>query len=662
MSLVAQWIRTQASGSSTLTDDVGGYDMTMSNFGGSEWDAASRRVGNAALDFNDTSSQYTEVGGVPGTNYDNDFSATVWFKTTNPKNATETWIIGRGPWITGHWGIKYGGSALYLQLEGGGTYPFGSGLDDGKWHNVVFVWNGGGRKRAWLDGVSMVDTTGGGSFSGFTNSQNILLGVRADQKGSTNFYFDGLIQDARYYDHALSDPEVAAIWTEGPIARTLKATGGDFSTPTEALSGAAIFSNSPVDFNIAVETSGVFGSETDELVLPSAQWQSQVNFYPDSSGTATLNGRWYDGLGNEAVVTMTRLKLGIQCANSNEYLFKWSSGSSHFVVDNCFVAIKAQNTDVKLCAGEIGNSFRNSDIIISHDGGEIASFNLGENTEMDNCFVATHSSSLVTFTPYRNVNSNNAFWNYGTGGMSVVTSGGGGGTFVNSVSSAPNLNEAALATPNDSPATILAKDLSFTASSPLADAANGSDSAVTDIISVARPQGGGYDIGCYETTNTNSPPTINIGIVAQTSTNIVGVAYQGIDAEENTCSLQASGAIPGYEFSTGPAYDTWETMTVTGDVSGVVYPASGVNLTLNWDVGRDIGTYRDGTARVRLTAFDGTEYGTSQTSTAFAYDTNPVVPDPGLKSAIGYRVPKEEILPPVSTFTSAFKNRKKTID
>jgi hypothetical protein len=100
---------------------------------------------------------------------------------------------------------------LYMAFGGGGVTVHDV-YNDGLWHHVAITTEAGGAftgVKVYLDGA--LAATGGGGNIFNTPSHNDLR-VGRDGAGS---YFEGLLDDVRIYDHALSASEVSALYMAG---------------------------------------------------------------------------------------------------------------------------------------------------------------------------------------------------------------------------------------------------------------------------------------------------------------------------------------------------------------------------------------------------------------------------------------------------------------
>ena len=131
------------------------------------------------------------------------FSISIWFKTTG---VNEYYLFD-----------NYNGSAdISLRIDGGkievymsatGTInaaQFGSGYNNGIWHNVILTWNGSNTITVYVDGISIGTNTT--SITGsFESNAAFQIGSRPAGGGSV---FSGNISQIQVYNRALTSTEI----------------------------------------------------------------------------------------------------------------------------------------------------------------------------------------------------------------------------------------------------------------------------------------------------------------------------------------------------------------------------------------------------------------------------------------------------------------------
>ncbi|MFP4058548.1 MAG: LamG-like jellyroll fold domain-containing protein [Candidatus Brocadiia bacterium] len=217
--LVAHWQLDENDGY-VAADTVGGHDgtLTPSDPGGPNWAAG---VLGQALDFDGGGDRVeTSWEGIAGGAAR---SVAFWVKTTD---TGPTGLVGWGNHTGGgaKWHVRVndqdGGDPLVgaVRTEVQGGYNIGDVvIADGQWHHVASVLPDDGTPNVedvvhYVDGVRVgasdinphsvnTDTTGG-------QARPVSLGARYQ---GTWDVVDGVMDDVRVYDHALSDSEVAAL-------------------------------------------------------------------------------------------------------------------------------------------------------------------------------------------------------------------------------------------------------------------------------------------------------------------------------------------------------------------------------------------------------------------------------------------------------------------
>jgi len=195
------------------------YDSASSNDGvvyGPQWVDG---VLDGALDF-DGVDDCVEVSDNPNLRFDggSPYSLAVWVKAERAVPDFSS-ILVKGPAYDENYGlyIVEATGAVRLQYSYGGTYTANETLVDSassvlnsSWHHVVGTFDGS-QLRLYINGVLEVT---GNSAAGIpdTSTTSLTVGVRA---GPLDKYFDGLIDDARIYDRALSTSEVELLFEGG---------------------------------------------------------------------------------------------------------------------------------------------------------------------------------------------------------------------------------------------------------------------------------------------------------------------------------------------------------------------------------------------------------------------------------------------------------------
>ena len=171
------------------------------------------------------------------------------------------YIINKGRTGTayGYWAgndagkIRFGNNAGFKTTT---TTTF----NDGNWHSVVCVYDGGNTFSAlkiYVDNVEQA-TTEAGSFSGFSaTNESLILGARMSDSVVSGF-FNGSIDNAIVFNKALSPDERSYLYNNGNGTETIPAGGGY---------GSAFYTANGWNFDVAED------------------FNAKVNFhYSDTSG------------------------------------------------------------------------------------------------------------------------------------------------------------------------------------------------------------------------------------------------------------------------------------------------------------------------------------------------------------------------------------------
>ncbi len=183
------------------------------------------KIGQAfKLTHND---DYIDLGTPSSLNFDRvtPFSMSVWFKTIAAGN--QAFIIKapeQSPY-TGYWFQIYGGNVVMDLVNGAEPSEQGLGIytdatfNDGKWHHAVATYDGSSNlsgEHIYIDGVAVAttqydsETTLTGSVA---NSYPVRIG--ADGLNPPSDDFNGLLDDIRIYNRALSATEIKQLYNLG---------------------------------------------------------------------------------------------------------------------------------------------------------------------------------------------------------------------------------------------------------------------------------------------------------------------------------------------------------------------------------------------------------------------------------------------------------------
>lgn len=207
-SLVGYWTFDEGSGS--MAYDASGQGNNGVLKSSPTWTAAGSCKKGTCLTF--SGSNYVNATSSASLNFGTgDFTAMAWVKTS---------VAGVQRIISKYDSVAGSGLTLYETyspgpLAGGNIWLGGydgivngsTSIPDNTWHHATLVFRRGTSTRVYLDGVdntaAPLSTPGSNTLS---NSYPLIIG------GLTGGNFNGLIDDARVYNRALSAAEIAAIY------------------------------------------------------------------------------------------------------------------------------------------------------------------------------------------------------------------------------------------------------------------------------------------------------------------------------------------------------------------------------------------------------------------------------------------------------------------
>jgi hypothetical protein len=212
--LVAGWKLNESEGT-IAEDSTNTYDGVLYNMSDSSW--VTGRAGNA-LTF-DGVNDYISVSGYKGILGKNSRTCTVWIKTGgSPANmvimdwgtaaAGQKWLFGI--FTTGQLTIYTW--APYIQTN--------ITVTDNQWHHVAAVLADDGTPdvseiKLYVDGLLQATTVSSAQAINTLAAADVLIGA-FDSAGTKGGYFNGLMDDVRIYNRALSSTEIVAVINQSP--------------------------------------------------------------------------------------------------------------------------------------------------------------------------------------------------------------------------------------------------------------------------------------------------------------------------------------------------------------------------------------------------------------------------------------------------------------
>lgn len=199
--LIAHWTFDDAGGT-TAVDLVGGNDGTLIN--GPTW--ATGHIGGA-LEFDGTNDYVGTLNNIfSNAQLASGATLSAWFKT----DSTAYSLIAdmEGYLNLGINFVAVPNPGKLFGMVDGGHHRFFSDSDvtDNNWHHAAIVWDGAGTATLYLDGVN-VSSGSSGPPTPDMKSRPFAIGTHS----ALGAYYDGIIDDVRVYDRALSADEVGQL-------------------------------------------------------------------------------------------------------------------------------------------------------------------------------------------------------------------------------------------------------------------------------------------------------------------------------------------------------------------------------------------------------------------------------------------------------------------
>ena len=216
-SLIAYWSMDQDTVNGDILYDNGGNGLSVTAVGfDTNNGVVTSTIGkvNTAVDFDGTNGYMTVPLGInPSLDSTATFSTSLWFKTTDT-SATSS-IFGYFDSV-GIFQIAMNSGNMKVTVgQAGGTVNVvetpADVYNDGKWHNLVYTYDGAGNAKLYLDdSLKDTDGTSPSSFDSATTNANIgAVGDAANGNGFTKF--TGEIDEVRIYNHLLNAADVANV-------------------------------------------------------------------------------------------------------------------------------------------------------------------------------------------------------------------------------------------------------------------------------------------------------------------------------------------------------------------------------------------------------------------------------------------------------------------
>jgi len=202
---IAHWKLDETSGL-VAVDSVGGHDGGL--ISGPTWTSSGQIDG--ALQF-DGANDYVEVPHDDALSLTSELTITAWVRNDSASISDSYRIVSKEPFGANdsYW-LSFQGRKLWFGVAGDFFSP-GTSFDPNQWYHIAVSFDDGADEVViFVDGVEVLRQATFGTIN--PNNASLLIGNNWE-----NFkYWDGLLDDVRLYDRALSPVEVSAI-AGGPI-------------------------------------------------------------------------------------------------------------------------------------------------------------------------------------------------------------------------------------------------------------------------------------------------------------------------------------------------------------------------------------------------------------------------------------------------------------
>ncbi|MBI4358299.1 MAG: LamG domain-containing protein, partial [Candidatus Omnitrophica bacterium] len=293
----------------TATDQSGtGNDGTLMNGTAITTDHPAVNFTNTGSLSFDGMNDYVDMGNAPSLQLTGAMSVSVWVyvnsfgsgSATNSRFVSKSGLSGQRGWelnlesATGkvRFAVSPDGSTTTLVNAPSPTVT-------GQWVHYVGTYEPGVALRIYVDGVLNNSNTVGIPSSQYNTANNVWMGGRT---GCSNCYLNGLIDDVRLYNRALSQAEVLNL-AQGNLP--------DYTVPTGSIdinSGAAYTNSTSVTLNLSAADTGSgidkmsFSTDNQNWSVPEAYGTTHPFTLPTGDGSKTVSIKYYDKVGNVSSV------------------------------------------------------------------------------------------------------------------------------------------------------------------------------------------------------------------------------------------------------------------------------------------------------------------------------------------------------------------------
>ncbi|MHC4439961.1 MAG: sugar-binding protein, partial [Planctomycetota bacterium] len=210
--LVGWWKLDETSGRD-VADSSGNGNIGKILNGEPRWQSSGGKIGGALL-F-DGKGDYVHIANESNFDFTGEVTVAAWIKVNRfdkeyqaiVTKGDSAWRIQRNQ---NEDSLEFACSGLAIPSgdQWGGLYG-NSSVNDGKWHHIAGIYDGE-KMYIYVDGV--VDTSQPASGAIATNDHPVFIGENVEMTGR---FWNGLIDDVRVYNYALSEGQVKALYNQG---------------------------------------------------------------------------------------------------------------------------------------------------------------------------------------------------------------------------------------------------------------------------------------------------------------------------------------------------------------------------------------------------------------------------------------------------------------
>jgi hypothetical protein len=210
--LLAWWKLDETSGRD-VADASGNGNIGKILNGQPRWQASGGKIGGALL-FGGNG-DWVHVANESNFDFTGEVTVTAWIKVNRFDREWQA-IVTKGD---SSWRLQRNQDTPTIEFACSGLQvpngnPYGGlygnkAVNDGKWHHVAGLYDGE-KMYIYIDGVVDVSQPASGAIG--TNNHPVYIGENAEM---TERFWNGLIDDVRVYNYALSEGQITALYNEG---------------------------------------------------------------------------------------------------------------------------------------------------------------------------------------------------------------------------------------------------------------------------------------------------------------------------------------------------------------------------------------------------------------------------------------------------------------